>query len=707
MPDDERVTRSVTTMPDNEREARSVTTMPDDEKEARSSTTMPDNEKEKLPPRPKFAKRVVITGGMPYGNKPLHFAHIGGYFVHADMLARFMRDRIGAENVIFVSGTDCYGSPLAEEYRKRRESGEYGGSIGQMALDNHLQQKETLSKYGISLNLFGGSSVGPAAERHREMSDYFLNTLHKNNHLIKLKGAQFFDTGRNVFLNGRQVLGRCPVEGCRSEKGYADECDLGHQYQPQELIDPRSTLTGMTPVLREAENWYVKMDSFLELLREWVAEFEQRPTTRRFVAQSIREFLEPPVIYLKRDYLEALGRLDLLPAYVLEDDGKASSVKLVFTELADRERACAVLSEAGMRYRTGKTIVPFRLTGNIDWGVPAPALEGLEGLTIWVWPESLWAPISFTDTYLRQTGAPEGEWKKWWADPDAQVYQFIGQDNIYFYGPAQTAMFLGMQGERPCASPKRGELTLTDLVVSNHILFLNKKASSSGNVKPPLAEDLLAFYTPEQLRAHFLGLGLGIRSVSFAPKPLNPDAKEQDADPVLKEGNLLTNVLNRIARSCFYTAQKYYDGRRPPQAPSQAALDAAAGAALSYESLMSRCEFHQVMNLLDSYIRGINKDWARDMKTADTGGDEALRGQVLADALHLLRVAAVLTHPVAPGGAEMIAEYLLPGADPAAFFSWDNIFKPLSEFMSDPAGHTFKFLEQRVDFFKKHESQLN
>ena len=62
--------------------------------------------------RPAFPKRAIITAGMPYGNKKLHFGHVGGMFVHADTFARFMRDRIGSENVIFVSGTDCYGSPI-------------------------------------------------------------------------------------------------------------------------------------------------------------------------------------------------------------------------------------------------------------------------------------------------------------------------------------------------------------------------------------------------------------------------------------------------------------------------------------------------------------------------------------------------------------------------------------------------------------------
>ena len=79
---------------------------------------------------------------------------------------------------------------------------------------------------------------------------------------------------------------------------------------------------------------------------------------------------------------------------------------------------------------------------------------------------------------------------------------------------------------------------------------------------------------------------------------------------------------------------------------------------------------------------------------------------MLVDTLHKLRTAAVLIHPIAPDGAEMIAEYMLPGCDYVEFFNWDNIFKTLPDFIPDIGAHKFKFLEQRIDFFKKHESQL-
>ena len=149
--------------------------------------------------------------------------------------------------------------------------------------------------------------------------------------------------------------------------------------------------------------------------------------------------------------------------------------------------------------------MPFRLTGNVEWGVPAPALEGSAGLTIWVWPESLWAPVSFTTTALEKKNG--GDWKDWWCSSDAKVYQFIGQDNVYFYGPAEMAMFMGLQGENPSFPPQEGQMQIPELIVNNHILFLNKKASSSGEVKPPIAGDLLDYYMPDSC-ARIFGLGL-------------------------------------------------------------------------------------------------------------------------------------------------------------------------------------------------------
>lgn len=669
-----------------------------------------ENNKNKKPSRdnrPSFPKRAVITGGMPYGNKQLHFGHVGGVFVFADVYARFLRDRIGSDNVIFVSGTDCYGSPIAESYRKLIEEQGGSGTIEDFVRGNHEAQKKTLEDYGISLNLFGASGLGKTAEAHNKVSDWFIRKLYENGHLQKITSAQFYDEKAGTYLNGRQVVGKCPVQGCQSEKGYADECDLGHQYMPKDLIDPKSTLTGETPVMRDAANWYFKLTDHYDILREYAADLRQRENVRQVVHKTISEFLEPPVIYIMNDFREKYEELkDSLEKHELVEEPKKTSFTIVFDDLTDREKSCEVLSAAGVRFRTGKTLVPFRLTGNIDWGVPAPVLEDEDPLTIWVWPESLWAPISFTQAYLESVGKNADEWKKYWCSKDAQVYQFIGQDNIYFYGVAEMAMFMALQGkENLSCDPAEGELQLPILVANHHILFLDKKASSSGAVKPPMAAELLDYYTAEQLRMHFLSLGLGMRSVSFQPKPLNPNAKEDEGDPVVKEGFLLSNVFNRIIRTCFYDAQKYLDGKMPVGKVDDDILAESEKAVLEYERFMYKFEFHQVTYVLDSYIRKASKYMAKAKAEADKADDNELRKKWLINVFHMIKTAAVLLHPIAPVGTEMVRNYLNIGEE---MWNWDYIFDGLADnILKGETEHEIKFLEPRVDFFKRHESQFN
>jgi len=654
--------------------------------------------------RPNFPKRAVITAGMPYGNKDLHFGHIGGVFVSADIFARFMRDRIGKENVIFVSGTDCYGSPIVEDHRKALASDDHIGDIERFVRTNHDCQDETLRLFYIDVNLFAASSFGRSGIVHKEVCGDFFIKLISNGHLVKLNTLQFFDTKMETFLNGRQVVGQCPVLGCSSEKGYADECSLGHQYDPRDLINPRSTLSGEIPEMREVTNWYFKLPGFNDKLKKWLRSLIQIPGHRLFMVKSIEEFLEPPTIHITKNQIDVLEVIvKELPGYTRMDNGKSKSICLLFGSLEEREDACVVLRRYSIRYRTGKTLVPFRLTGNIPWGLPVPDLDGMRNLTFWVWPESLWAPISFTATFLEQQGKNKVDWRDWWCSKDSKVYQFIGEDNIYFYGVAEMAMFMADQGKKPSPDPEDGQLQLPELIVNKHLLFLDKKASSSGEVKPPMARDLLAFYTVEQLRAHFFSLGLGIRNVSFRPKPLNPTADEKDSDPVLKEGNLLSNVFNHAIRTCFYTTQKYYNGTIPIGKASQEILTESNDVIVAFEMAMFQHEFHIAFSIVDRYIRGINKYWVKNIEYEKQSDDNNIRRQTLIDAFHMVRVACVLLHPVAPKGTDMVREYLNIGEE---FWSWDRIFEPIYTFMKNPSEHYLKHLEPRVDFFEKHPRQV-
>ncbi|MCI9128909.1 MAG: class I tRNA ligase family protein [Eggerthellaceae bacterium] len=668
-----------------------------------------------------WPSRAVVTAGMPYGNKPLHFGHIGGVFIPADAFARFLRDRIGKENVRFVSGTDCYGSPINEGYRKAVEAGEFAGTIDEYVMGNHIRQKETLDAFDVSLDIFEGSGLGRCKDVHQSLSEKLIEGLYEQGYLHLEETLQFFDAEANTYLNGRQVVGRCPVQGCKSEHGYADECDMGHQYDPADLINPVSSITGTVPEMRPVKNWYFNLPAFSGFLKEHVALLQSDPETRPVIPQTIDEFLAPPVIFVKNEfYDEYLLLADSLPPHTFREAEKGKqSFEIQFESISDRDVAKAALTEAQIRFRTSKTLVPFRITGSIDWGVKAPVLDGVEGLTVWCWPESLWAPISFTIALNDELALPRNTWRDFWCADDAQVYQFIGQDNIYFYGVAQPAMWEALGKRGVFGGPDAKPLRQTTLVANHHVLFGKTKASSSGAVKPPTGEELLEHYTAEQLRAHFLALGLGQKSVGFKPKPFDPaltDEQREDkrvADPVLKEGTLLTNVFNRLARSCLYEAQKSFNGNMPLGAVSVDVVDKAHEALGRYEHLMHSFELHSVMQLADEFIRYANKYWADNIKLAaeeeEAGSPNALahRRQVLLDSFYLLRICTLMMHPIVPKGCEVICDYM--DFEPEAFFSWNYDFNDMDELCHaheiDAGAHAVCELPPRFDFFRKHESQ--
>lgn len=653
--------------------------------------------------RPLFPRRAVVTAGMPYGNKDLHFGHVGGVFVHADTLARFLRDRIGAENVIFVSGTDCFGSAIVANYEKSVADGAFTGDITAFVTHNHLRQKATLDAYAIEPNLFAASALSPYFELHRDIGADILKTLHRNGHLQKRVTPQFFDAEQNRFLNGRQVKGHCPIAGCSSESAYADECSLGHQYEPSDLINPVSVLTGNRPEMRDVTNWYIPMQKFRE---ELLASISQQPESggrREYAVSAMLRYFAPPSIYMKRDEVEEHESLIAsLPSH-RKEAGTADSDMLVFDSLEAHNEAKVILSQNGCRYRSGPTLVPFRLTGNLDWGLPAPDIEDLKGLTFWVWPESLWAPIPFTAACLQAQGRPPEDWRKWWCSKDAQAYQFIGEDNLFFYGLAESAMFLGMQGERFKADPDEGQLQLPTIVCNRHLLFLSKKASSSGKVKPPMAMDLLEFYTADQLRIHFLSYALGVRNVSFRPKPLDPSATATASDPVLKEGGILTNAFNKSVRSCFYTVQKYFDRRLPEGEVSLAVVEQSEHAILDFEKAMASHDFHVAVEVVAAYIREINRRWT-ESQPFRAECDPDIRKQALVDAFQMVRVAVTLLHPIAPVGTEKIREYLQVGKE---LWDWNRVFEPLQSLIVNAADHQFAELPPRSDFFEKPACQID
>lgn len=650
--------------------------------------------------RPPFPKRAVVTAGMPYGNKSLHFGHVGGLFIHADIYARFLRDRIGQKNVMFVSGTDCYGSAIETGFEDHVRSGAFQGSIEDFVRENHDHQKAVLGRYGIEPDLYAASALFEAGRIHAEISKDIFNKLYDEGYLTLFGTKQFFDAKHNTFLNGRQVTGRCPIQGCKSESAYADECALGHQFNPEELIAPISVLSGEKPELREVKNWYFDLERFRPLIASYKEALDRDDKTRKYLVSVIDEFLKPPAIYIKREFMDDVSKIrEALPPFTLVDEGKPS-LELCFSSLDDRMEAVEALTSRGIRYRTGKTLVPFRISGNVAWGIPVPERDGAKGLTFWCWPESLWAPISFTKACLEERGLDEESYRDWWMSKDARVYQFIGEDNIYFYSIAQTGLFIALQDAKgKTSAPEDGQLQLTTVVPNRHVLYMKKKASSSGAAKPPNAEELLNAYSCEQLRLHFFHMNLAQNSVGFSPKALLEPEKKGEYDPAVYEGNLLTNIYNRLIRSCFYTLQKYFDSRLPDIPVAADVKQESDRLIIAVENAMYRFEFNRTFELLDQYLRQMNKRWAERSRAVE---NEAQWAQLLVDSFHAVRTALTLIHPLTPGGAERVREYLCVDA---RIWDWAWIFEPLAFFFDDRESHSMKFLEPRVDFFEKPDIQ--
>ena len=310
------------------------------------------------------------------------------------------------------------------------------------------------------------------------------------------------------------------------------------------------------------------------------------------------------------------------------------------------------------------------------------------------------------------------DWRDWWASEDARAYQFIGQDNIYFYCIAQSGMWeaLDWNMQQSCVA------------ANYHILYMGKKASSSSQTPPPLAHEMLEHYTPEQLRAHWLSLGLGEKPVSFSPKAFNTrvSAKDKDGteilacndkrviDPVLKEGAMLTGVFNRLARSAFYGVavkegdeSPYRTGCIPAGAPSAKVSAETEQAILAFEQAMHTFELHHALGVCDEFLRAANKRWSDAGKAAKNAEDDKLMTQALVDAFHELRAATVLMHGIVPSGCEKICEHF--AIAPEVFFSWQHIFETCDELVAElgeQAGtHAIKVLPPRFDFFEKHPSQ--
>ncbi|MBR6655184.1 MAG: methionine--tRNA ligase [Alistipes sp.] len=204
-------------------------------------------------------KRYLITSALPYANGPVHIGHLAGVYIPSDIYTRYLRLR--GRDVISVCGSDEHGVPITIKAKKE-------GITPQQVVDRyHAIIKDSFEKLGISFDIYSRTS----SPVHAETASAFFRKLYDEGKFVEQTTEQFYDEEAKSFLADRYITGTCPK--CGADGAYGDQCEVcGSTLSPDELVNPRSTLSGATPVKRETKHWYLPLDQYEQMLREWILE---------------------------------------------------------------------------------------------------------------------------------------------------------------------------------------------------------------------------------------------------------------------------------------------------------------------------------------------------------------------------------------------------------------------------------------------------
>ena len=271
-------------------------------------------------------KRTLVTCALPYANGPVHIGHLAGVYVPADIYVRYLRMK--GEEVLYVCGSDEHGVPITIKARQQ-------GCTPQDIVDKyHAIIDESFKGLGINFDVYGRTS----SDIHTETSSEFFSRLYESGKFITKESEQYYDPEAGTFLADRYIVGTCPK--CGAEGAYGDQCEkCGSTLSPEELINPKSKLSGAEPIKKKTTHWYLPLQDYEQWLREWILEGhkEWRPN----VYGQVKSWLD-----------------------------------------------------GGLQ--------PRAVTRDLDWGVPVP-LEGAEGKVLYVWFDAPIGYISNTRQILPDT----------------------------------------------------------------------------------------------------------------------------------------------------------------------------------------------------------------------------------------------------------------------------------------------------------------
>ncbi|TPD72065.1 methionine--tRNA ligase [Flavobacterium microcysteis] len=281
-------------------------------------------------------KRYTITAALPYTNGPIHIGHLAGVYVPSDIYARFLR--MQGRDVAFICGSDEHGVAISMKAKKE-------GITPQEVIDKyHTLIKKSFEDFGISFDNYSRTS----AKIHHDTASQFFKTLYDKGDFIEEVTEQLYDAKANQFLADRFVIGTCPK--CGNEEAYGDQCErCGSSLNATDLINPKSTITGETPILKSTKHWFLPLDRYDAFLREWIL----------------------------------VGH---------KNDWKPNVYGQVKSWLED-----------GLK--------PRAVTRDLDWGIPVP-VEGAEGKVLYVWFDAPIGYISSTKEWAQREGKDwEPYWK--------------------------------------------------------------------------------------------------------------------------------------------------------------------------------------------------------------------------------------------------------------------------------------------------------
>ncbi|HEY0899715.1 MAG TPA: methionine--tRNA ligase [Sphingobacteriaceae bacterium] len=304
-------------------------------------------------------KRFTVTSALPYANGPLHIGHLAGAYIPADIFVRHLR--LKRKDVVYVCGSDEHGAAITIKAKKEN-------TTPQQIIDKYNAMiKDSFEQFGIAFDIYHRTS----SPIHHELSQEFFLNLYKKGEFIEKFSEQYYDEEFHQFLADRYIVGTCP--NCHSEGAYGDQCEkCGTSLNPTDLINPKSTLSGKTPVLRETKHWYLPLDKYQPWLEKWLIE----------------------------------GKKDDLKANVYGQ--------------------CSSWLKSGLQ--------PRSMTRDLDWGVDVP-LEEAKGKKLYVWLDAPIGYISATKQWALDNGKDwELYWKKQPKEEDNScLIHFIGKDNIVFH----------------------------------------------------------------------------------------------------------------------------------------------------------------------------------------------------------------------------------------------------------------------------------